>query len=307
MTSDEIQQPITLTGIKPTGESIHLGNEVGMGLTQITSEDFVFIADAHALTGSEKSQIPEWSASLTAQLLAINCKGIIYRQSDVPEVFQLYWLLANVIHCGHMERMHTWKANDGNINVGAYTYPILMAADIILVGARYVRVGQDQLQHIEVARILAERAIREYKLDNIILPDALLSTMPILPGIDGRKMSKSYQNTIPIICARDELRALVFKVVTDSTPPTAPKAPETLYQLYAAFASLEEIQDLTEKYAHGISWRDVKELVFEKIWDHIKERKLEINYTEIAGVWKKGAAIVRERAQKLLEQMRRVY
>lgn len=285
---------------------MHLGNEIGMNLHKITADDLVMIADMHAFTGPDKSKVPEWATILTAQFLAIGCKGVIYRQSDIPELLQLKWLLANIIGSGHIERMHAWKACNGDGSVGLYTYPILMAADIILPNARYIRVGRDQLQHIEIARVLAERASREYGFD-LVVPEAILSDAPELPGLDGRKMSKSYNNTIPLICSRDELWSLVSKVKTNSALPNEPKERETLFQIYSAFASLKETESLKKRYVSGISWREVKEIVFEKLWGRIGQRKVEIDEAEVREVWRKGASAVREQASRTLAQMAKVY
>jgi tryptophanyl-tRNA synthetase len=297
---------LCLTGIKPTGSAMHLGNEIGMGISEIKPHDLVFIADAHALTGANKSDVGKWSIELTKQLITLGCKGYIYRQSDIPEIFQLTWLLSHLVRVGQMNRMHAFKANNGDVTIGLYTYPILMAADILLSGARYIRVGQDQLQHLEVARILAERAKREYGF-TLELPQPLLTGDESVPGLDGRKMSKSYKNTIPCICTREELIRLIASIKTDSTPADLPKKHETLFHLYSTFGSPSEIAELDQKYQGGVSWKEVKDIVSKKLWEHIGPRQIKTTDDQVRQIWADGRAYLYKQVGHLCEQIRQVY
>lgn len=291
-----------LSGIKPTGASMHLGNECGMNLGQLSADDFLMIADFHALT-NPNAQVREWAYTITAELMTLGCAGCVYRQSDVPETFELYWILSNMIGKGHMDRMHAYKAAAGeDVNMGVYTYGILMAADILGVQATHVTVGQDQKQHLELAQILAARLSERYG-DGFVYPEAVITgvqdSRESLLGVDGRKMSKSYNNMIPAICTLEELRRCVYKIKTDSTGPSDPKQPETLHAIYKAFATPDRVAELEGLYRSGISWKRVKDMLVECIWEEIEgrhERFMHFNQNRhlVEAEWHRSAVRVKE-------------
>ena len=274
-----------LTGVKPTGD-LHLGNWVGAMRPSLEqsqakgTESFLFIADYHALTTlPPRGEIAQHTLKVAAAWLAMGLdpdKITFYRQSRVPQTFELAWILTCVTPKGLMNRAHAYKAltdknkskghdDDIGIYMGLYNYPILMAADILLFQATHVPVGRDQIQHVEIARDLALKFNQSY--GNVFtLPQSDLKNTPTLQGLDGQKMSKSYHNTIPLFAAPDVLKKLIFKIKTNSLPPDAPKDPDdcTLFSMYAAIASGEEKETLEARYQEGIGWGDVKTLVFEK-------------------------------------------
>jgi tryptophanyl-tRNA synthetase len=294
-----------LSGIKPTGSQLHLGNEFGMNLRDSSSYDLMMIADLHALTNPD-AQVNEWSYTLTAELMCLGYNGCLYRQSDIPEICELSWILSNLINKGYMDRMHAFKAAVGDVQMGLYTYAILMAADVLAVQATHVVVGQDQKQHLELTQILARRVVERYKLADFVYPEVkILSTIP-LPGTDGRKMSKSYGNTIPAICTPEEFKERVYKIATNSLGPNTPKKPDTLYQIYAAFSTPAEAQELLAKYQQGISWKSVKDIVVEHLAKrsaglHEKYTTLIQDKSLIERKWAESATRVREIARGVIE------
>jgi tryptophanyl-tRNA synthetase len=271
-----------LTGIKPTG-SPHIGNYLGAirpALERAERADhqaLYFIADYHALTtvhdGAEMAQL---TREVAATWLAFGLdpeRVLFYRQSDIPEIFELAWILACFTSKGWMNKAHAYKARvqdnvaenvedeDAGINMGLYEYPVLMAADILMFESELVPVGKDQVQHVEIARDIAQRVNHTYKTELLRLPEALIDdATAIVPGLDGRKMSKSYNNTVPLFLPGKQLRKTVMKIVTDSTPPEAPKDPDTslVFQLYRLMASPAETAALRERYRAGIGWGDAK-------------------------------------------------
>ena len=245
-------------------------------------ESFYFLADYHALIQTpDPARVHRSTLEIAATWLAAGLgadRVSFYRQSDVPEVLELAWLLACVGGKGLLNRAHAYKAAvdrnsaaraepDAGVSVGLFLYPLLMAADILLFKANAVPVGRDQLQHIEIARDLAERFNHRYG-DHLVLPEAAIDdAAATLPGLDGRKMSKSYGNSIPLLASAGELRKLVFSVVTDSRAPGEPKQSEgsALFALYQAFATPEEAEAMRSAFAGGIAWGAAKEAVFERI------------------------------------------
>ncbi len=271
--------PRILTGIKPTG-SPHIGNYLGAIRPALALADdpkntaMYFIADYHALTTehdpkSLDHQIREVAATWIACGLDPE-KTLFYRQSDIPEIFELTWVLACFTSKGWMNKMHAYKAvlqaaadeeQAESVNVGIYTYPILMAADIVLFDTDLVPVGKDQQQHVEIARDMAQRVNHTYKAEVLKLPAAKIDEQTaVVQGLDGRKMSKSYDNTIPLFAPAKQLRKTVMKIVTDSTPPEAPKDPDKslIFDLYKLFAKPEQIAELRARYLAGIGWGDAK-------------------------------------------------
>lgn len=245
-------------------------------------ESFYFLADYHALIHTpDPARVHRSTLEIAATWLAAGLdadKVSFYRQSDVPEVLELAWLLACVAGKGLLNRAHAYKAAmdrnttagaepDVGVSVGLFLYPLLMAADILLFKASAVPVGRDQLQHIEIARDLAGRFNHRYG-NHLVLPEAAIDeSAAMLPGLDGRKMSKSYGNSIPLFASTAELKRLVFSVVTDSRAPGEPKERDgsALFALYRAFATPQEAEAMRSAFAGGIAWGDAKQAVFERI------------------------------------------
>lgn len=328
-------RPVSLTGIKPTGVP-HLGNYVGAIRPAIAlAEQYdasYFIADHHALTTVRDPELLDYySRSVAAAWLACGLDpdaATFYRQSDVPETFELSWILACVTPKGLMNRAHAYKAVrdtnreagrkdlDAGVNMGLYNYPVLMAADILIMQADVVPVGRDQVQHVEYARDIAERFNAAYGARySIKLPSNITSELEdenALPGLDGRKMSKSYDNTIPLFCDRDELRRLVRRLKSDSTPVEAPKDPDssTLFAIYAQFASEAEQAAIRQRLlAGGFGWAELKELLFERLDAVLSEprkryKTLMEDRKALDEILEQGAEKARARAQTMLSATR---
>ena len=213
-------------------------------------------------------------------------KTIFYRQSDIPEILELNWILSTFTAKGLMNRAHAYKSavsdNEGNtdtdrgITMGLYSYPILMAADILMFKASHVPVGQDQVQHLEMTRDIAQRFNHKHG-DVFVIPEAILEkNASVLPGLDGRKMSKSYNNFIPLFSSSDDLRRYVMKIKTDSLEPGVPKPIDcNLFEIFKAFASDDESENFKEKLEEGISWGDAKEELFQLLDSHLSEPRKE--------------------------------
>jgi tryptophanyl-tRNA synthetase len=277
-----------LTGITTSGTP-HLGNYVGAIRPAIAAsrragvESFYFLADYHALIKvSDPARVQQSTLEIAAAWLACGLDPAsvwFYRQSDIPEIPELTWLLTCVAGKGILNRAHAYKAavdrnraesqdDDAGISAGLFMYPVLMAADILLFGANDVPVGRDQVQHIEMARDFGQRFNHLYGGDYFVLPEAVIEEqVATLPGLDGRKMSKSYDNTIPLFAPKSQLRKLIFSIVTDSRVPGEPKDTENsaLFQLYQAFAGAEETDAMRRAFADGIAWSDAKQALFERI------------------------------------------
>jgi len=276
---------IVLTGIKPTG-TLHIGNYVGAIKPAIAAsvepggQSYFFLADYHAI-GRDADAVARSTLEIAASWLALGLdpkKVMLYRQSDIPEILELQWILTSVTAKGLMNRAHAYKAaTDANAAVGAdpdqavmmnlYSYPILMAADILMFKAAKVPVGRDQKQHVEMARDIAQRFNHRYG-ETFVLPDAVIrDEVATLPGLDGRKMSKSYGNIVPLFENEKGLRKLIMKIKTNSLEPGQPKDAEdsALFAIYRAFATPEETAAVRERYAAGIGWGEMKQLLFERI------------------------------------------
>jgi tryptophanyl-tRNA synthetase len=321
---------IVLTGIKPTGRP-HLGNYLGtirpaLELARL-NKAFYFIADAHALTSVQDPQrLRDLIDEIAATWLALGLdpgQVVFYRQSAVVEIFELAWVLACSTSKGLLNRGHAYKAAvernqaaerepDAEIHAGLYTYPILMAADILAMDADLVPVGQDQLQHVEMARDIAEVFNRTYG-PALKLPAARITEpVRIITGLDGRKMSKSYNNIIPVICSPEELRPLVMRIVTDSRRPEEPKDPEdcNLFALYRHFAPLADVARMRERYLNGgVAYKDVKEELHEVLVSRfapVRERFTEImaDRPQLARWMAAGSAAAREQAARTLTRVR---
>ncbi|MBD7988119.1 tryptophan--tRNA ligase [Luteimonas sp. Sa2BVA3] len=321
-----------LTGIKPTGVP-HLGNYVGAIRPAVAAsraqgvESFFFLADYHALISTQDPlRVQRSTLEIAASWLACGLdpeRVAFYRQSDVPETTELTWLLTCVAGKGLLNRAHAYKAavdrnraegddDDAGVTAGLYMYPVLMAADILLFNAHRVPVGRDQVQHIEMARDFAQRFNHLYG-EHFTLPEAAIEEqVATLPGLDGRKMSKSYDNVIPLFAPREELRRLVFSILTDSRLPGEAKDTEgsALFQLYQAFADVDETAAMRSAYAEGIAWGEAKERVFERIDAELaplreRYRELAADPAAIERMLRHGGERLRdEEARPFLAQLR---
>lgn len=276
-----------LTGITPSGTP-HLGNYAGAIRPAVAAsrnpgmESFYFLADYHALIKcQDPARVHRSTLEIAASWLACGLdpeKVVFYRQSDVPEIPELNWFLTCVTGKGVLNRAHAYKASqdknaeagkdlDDGVTAGLFMYPVLMAADILMFNAHKVPVGRDQIQHIEMARDMASSFNHLYG-EHFVLPEAAIEeNVATLPGLDGRKMSKSYDNTIPLFAPRNELKKLINSIVTDSRAPGEPKDTEgsALFQLYQAFATPEATQAMRQAFANGIGWGEAKTMLFECI------------------------------------------
>ena len=277
-----------LTGITTTGTP-HLGNFVGSIRPSVAAshapgvQGFYFLADYHALIKCEDPvRIQRSTLEIAASWLAAGLepqKVVFYRQSDIPEITELTWLLTCVTGKGMLNRAHAYKAaqdknqasgrdTDDGVTAGLFMYPVLMAADILMFKSHKVPVGRDQIQHIEMARDIAASFNHLYGGEHFVFPEAVVDEhVATLPGLDGRKMSKSSHNTIPLFCPREQLRKLIGGLLTDSRAPGEPKEVEgsALFQIYQAFASADETAALRQQYASGIAWGDAKQVLFERV------------------------------------------
>lgn len=322
-----------LTGITTTGTP-HLGNYVGAILPAIEAsrrEDvrtFYFLADYHALIKcQDPERVRQSTLEIAATWLALGLdteSSLFYRQSDIPEVLELTWILTCVTAKGLMNRAHAYKAAvaeneafadrdpDQGITMGLFCYPILMAADILMFNAHKVPVGKDQIQHLEMARDIAARFNHLYG-EHFVLPEAVVDeNSAVLLGLDGRKMSKSYNNTIPLFAPQKQLRKLIMRIKTNSQAPGEPKDPDTstLFSIYQAFASEEEAAVMRKRYAEGIAWGEMKEFLFEYLNARLAEPReryqaLLSSPDHIEKVLKEGAARAREYSVPFIRRLRR--
>lgn len=322
---------ICLTGIKATGMP-HLGNYKGaiepainMGNSGIY-DSYFFIADYHSLNSvHDKKLLKEYSYNVAATWLAMGLdpkKITLYKQSDIPEIFELNWILSCFTTKGLMNRAHAYKAQvqdndnegrdpDHGINMGLFSYPILMAADILILSADVVPVGADQLQHIEIARDIASSFNHHYG-SKLKLPEAKIREGgKLLTGLDGRKMSKSYNNHIPLFSTSKELKKLINRIVTDSSDPSIPKIPEEslIFEFYKEFATASQTEALYAWYTRGIGWGEAKmELL--SVLDTILEGPRTIyadlmsNPKKIDDILNEGAVRVRPKAQAFLSDLK---
>jgi tryptophanyl-tRNA synthetase len=311
-----------LSGIQPSG-ILHVGNYFGMMrpaiALQAEGETFYFIADYHALTSVRDPQALRENSRLVAlDFLACGLdpeRAALFRQSDVPQVTELAWILSTVAPVGLLERAHSYKdklARGMAATVGLFNYPVLMAADILIYDSDLVPVGKDQKQHIEMTRDLAVK-INETYGEVFKLPEPRIhAATEVVPGIDGQKMSKSYNNTIDIFGDEKETRKRVMSIVTDSTAVEAPKDParSTIFQLYSLFASKAEIADMREKFQKGgIGYGDFKKELFEKLWDYfapMRKRREEIlrDKSYIDNGLARGAKRANEVADEVMQRVR---
>ncbi len=324
-----------LTGITTTG-TLHLGNYVGAIRPAIEAsrapgvESFFFMADFHALIKcDDPDRIAHSSRSIAATWLAAGldpARVVFYRQSDIPEIPELTWLLTCVTAKGQMNRAHAYKAAvdaavaageepDAHVSMGLFSYPVLMAADILMFNAHKVPVGKDQVQHIEMARDVAQRFNHLYGRGQelFVLPEAVVDAeMELLPGLDGRKMSKSYDNVIPLFeGGAQALKDAVARIVTDSKLPGEPKDPEgqTLVTLYDAFATPEQRASFRAALRAGLAWGEAKQQLVALIDSHIgpmraRYEALMANPAELEATLQAGAARARALAGPALQRLR---
>ncbi len=311
-----------LSGIQPSG-SLHIGNYFGMMQKMIRYQDeadlFCFIANYHAMTSVTDPQgLARGTLEAAAAFLALGLdpsKATFWVQSDVPEVQDLTWILSTLTPMGLLERCHSYKdkvAKGIQPNHGLFAYPVLMAADILLYQSHVVPVGKDQKQHLEVTRDLAQKFNRVYG-ETFVVPEAEIDEdVAVIPGIDGRKMSKSYGNTIDIFTDRATLKKRVMSIVTDPTPVEAPKDPDrcNLFAIYRLFLDGAETEALRERYlAGGLRYADVKKELIERIWTFFEPhraryRELMDRPDDIRDILAEGARKAREVARRTMEDVR---
>jgi len=327
-----MSKQIFLTGITTTGTP-HLGNYVGAIRPAIAAsgddgcENFYFLADYHALIKCQDPAVVRQSRlEIAATWLACGLdpeRVFFYRQSDIPEIPELAWVLTCMAAKGLMNRAHAYKAAvaenvegdaadpDKGISMGLYSYPILMAADILMFKAHKIPVGKDQVQHIEMARDIAQRFNHHYG-EQFVLPEAVIGDdSALLKGLDGRKMSKSYGNTIPLFLPQKKLRKAIMKIVTNSLEPGEPKdtAGSTLFEIYQNFASAEEVAAMRRAYAEGIAWGEAKQLLFEKVDVELAEPReryeaLMARPDDIEQILLAGAQKARQRSGDFMQAIR---
>jgi tryptophanyl-tRNA synthetase len=327
-----MSKKVSLTGIKPTS-SPHLGNYVGAirPAIELAKTDqylgYYFIADYHALTTVHKPlDLKSYIYEVAATWLACGLdpeKVVLYQQSHIPEILELNWIISCFTAKGLMNRAHAYKAisqenldnkrdPDQSINIGLYTYPVLMSADILFLSADIVPVGADQVQHIEICRDVAHAFNYVYG-DVLKIPKEFTQSNTVIQGLDGRKMSKSYNNHIPLFVPEKKLRKMVNKIVTDSTPPEEPKNPKesVIFEIYKSFGSKEQIKELENRYQTGIGWGEAKAELFEVINNELsapRESYLELiqDTVKIDAVLKQGAEKVRPLAQNFLSEVKKI-
>ncbi len=320
-----------LTGITTSG-SPHLGNYVGAIRPAIEAsrsgnyDSFFFLADYHALIKHQDPGLVHQSTlEIAAAWLALGLdtdKVTFYRQSDIPEIPELTWLLTCMTAKGMMNRAHAYKGavqtnveagedEDAAISMGLFSYPILMAADILMFNAHKIPVGRDQIQHVEMARDIAQRFNHHYG-EHFVLPAAQVDEdAAILQGLDGRKMSKSYGNTIPLFLSEKQLKKHINKINTNLLEPGEPKDPDTsaVFQIWKAFATAEQSSAMRAEFENGIAWGEAKRQLFELINDQIKqprEKYLQLleNPGQVEAVLQQGAVKARAQSAALMAKAR---
>ena len=325
-----------LTGITTSGTP-HLGNYVGAirpaveASTDPSRNGFYFLADYHSLIKQhDPERLRRSRLEIAAAWIALGLdveRATFYRQSDVPQVMELAWMLQCMAAKGLLNRAHAYKAavqaneeGDGNgdgadpdrgVSMGLFSYPVLMAADILMFRATHVPVGRDQVQHLEMTRDIAQRFNRVYG-DHLTLPEVVVDDdVATLVGLDGRKMSKSYDNTIPLFESSKKLRKAIMRIVTNSQAPDEPKDTEgnTVFEIHRAFATEEQSAELAEDYARGIGWGDAKQRLFELVDGVLAEPRerydaLMANPSEIEDVLASGADKARALAAPYIDELR---
>lgn len=320
-----------LTGITTSGTP-HLGNYVGAIRPSIAAsrdesiDSFFFLADYHALIKCQDPELVRQSSKeIAATWLALGLdtdKALFYRQSDIPEITELTWVLCCNAAKGLMNRAHAYKAAvqsneeagedpDFGVTMGLFSYPVLMAADILMFKAGKIPVGRDQIQHVEMARDIAQRFNHNFA-DVFTLPEAVVDdSVAVLQGLDGRKMSKSYNNTIPLFQTEKQLRKSINKIKTNLLEPGEPKDPDdsTVFQVWAAFASVQETARMRSEFENGIAWGEAKKQLFELINSELSEAR--VRYLQlmedpdhIENLLQRGAERAREHSAPLMQKVR---
>ena len=313
-----------LTGITTSGTP-HLGNYFGairpsLELAKESTDSFFFLADYHSIIKVNNPQ--EVTSSIENIALAWLSSGLdtkssyFYKQSDIREILELSWILHCVTAKGLMNRAHAYKAlkenndDDKGINMGLFSYPILMAADILMFNSTHVPVGPDQLQHLEMTRDIANRFNHIFG-NTFEIPEAIINDDKSIPGIDGRKMSKSYNNIVPFLSSEKDLEKSISKIITNSLEPGQAKDTKdcTLFQLYSFFATTDEINEMNQAYKDGIGWGDAKKKLFSIINSEIspiREKYFELNNKPnlLNDLFSEGARKVRPQAQELIGRLR---
>ncbi|MEI6167449.1 MAG: tryptophan--tRNA ligase [bacterium] len=312
-----------LSGIQPSGK-LHLGNYFGMMkpalALQQQGDAFLFIADYHALTSVSDPQVLRQNIrDVALDFLACGLdtsRTVFFRQSDVPEVVELAWLLSIVTPMGLLERCHSYKDKTSKgiaASHALFSYPVLMAADILEVQATTVPVGRDQKQHVEVARDIAVKFNLQFG-DTFTIPEPVIrDDVAVVPGLDGQKMSKSYNNTIELFGSEKDTKARIMRIVTDSTPLDQPKDPATchIFALYKLFASDAERAEMDARYrVSGFGYGTAKKALFEKVWSYFepfrkRREELQKDPAYVEAVLKEGAERARVEAGKTLSAARR--
>ncbi|HXM74741.1 MAG TPA: tryptophan--tRNA ligase [Chthoniobacterales bacterium] len=311
-----------LSGIQPTGV-LHIGNYFGMMRPAIAlqneGEAFYFIADYHALTSvRDPDVLRENIRRIALDFLACGLdpeRAALFKQSDVPQVTELTWILSTVAPMGLLERAHSYKdklARGMSPTVGLFSYPVLMAADILIYDSDVVPVGKDQRQHIEMTRDLAGKMNETFGQIFKLPEPRIQAATEAVPGLDGQKMSKSYGNTIDIFGDEKETRKRVMSIVTDSTPVEKPKDPlrSTITQLYSLFASKSELEEMHDRFRKGgTGYGDFKKQLFEKLWEYfspMRKRREEIlaDKLYIDNVLVRGARRANEVADQVMQRVR---
>ena len=322
---------VVLTGIKPTGTP-HIGNYFGaikqaIELSEnLENDNFYFIADYHALNSlKNKDEMQIYFKELACTWLACGLnpeKVMFYRQSQIPESTELCWILMNVTPKGLMDRAHAYKAcvqaneeigkdADDGVNMGLYNYPILMAADILLFNTKLVPVGLDQKQHVEMARDIAKYFNKKYGYTLVVPQEKIQEKTATLVGLDGRKMSKSYGNQVPLFCDEKTLKKLIAGIKTDSSLPTEPKSLDsTVFEYIKVFGSEEQVKMMEEKFKAGISWAEAKQSLFEIMNAYLSPMREKYNYymehfDEVIKMLEKGEARAKKIAQETIERVKK--
>jgi tryptophanyl-tRNA synthetase len=327
-----MSQKRVLTGITTSGTP-HLGNYVGairpaIAASQDSSiESFFFLADYHALIKCQDPEaVHQSTLEIAAAWLALGLdpeQVVFYRQSDIPEIPELTWFLTCMTAKGLMNRSHAYKAavqanqeagedDDLAITMGLFSYPTLMAADILMFNASDIPVGRDQIQHVEMARDIAQRFNHHYG-EHFVLPTAKVDdNVAVLQGLDGRKMSKSYNNTIPLFLTEKKLKKHINKIKTNLLEPGEPKDPNdsAVFQLWRAFATEQQTADMRQQFVEGIAWGEAKKQLFELINGQLAEPRERYNQliespAEVEKILQKGGERARQHSAALIAKVRK--
>ena len=318
------EQPIALTGVKPTGQH-HVGNYFGAMKPfvdfQLKGEyqTFVFVADLHALNFiTDAKQMHEYALGIAMDYLAIGVdprKTVMYRQSDIPEITELSWIFNTLTSMPYLMRAHAFKdaeAKNKEVSAGTFCYPVLMAADILIQDADVVPVGKDQNQHLEIARDVAAKFNHTYGVEMFKAPKTVtIESVATVPGVNGRKMSKSYNNTIPLFADDETLRKAVMSIVTDSKSPEEPKNPEedNIFALHTLFSE-NDIEEIEQRYREGgIGYKESKDILYENIRAFIaplreKRETIAADPAAVKRILDEGGEVARQRAAQKLEEVR---